>query len=325
MERFVTRVHLSRCCDMKSERYSRQTILPEIGAEGQNKIERAVVAIVGVGALGTVAAELLTRAGIGALILIDRDVVEESNLQRQTLYEEKDVGRSKVVAAKEMLERINSKCEIKINILKEAHLILDCTDNLHTRFLINDFCKKEQKTWIYGAAIKTSGYVMPILPFGPCLRCFLQEASLETCETAGVLNTITTSIAALQVTLALQIVVGKEIGPLLYHYDVWNTELKKIKVQKNKDCQTCGGKYEYLERKEETRLVKFCSSGRYQINGKKKDLQEMKKRWEKIDVVIDDTVLLTFRNIFLFEDGRALIKAASEEEALSVYSKWVGN
>lgn len=320
---------------MKDERYSRQTCLAEIGKEGQDKIEQSVVAVVGLGAVGTVAAELLTRAGIGKLILVDRDIVEESNLQRQTLYEEKDVGRSKVVAAKERLEKINSKVHLEIHaihlnaenidLLKGANLILDCSDNLQTRFLINDYCKKENKTWIYGAAIKTSGYVMPILPEGPCLRCFLQEASLETCETAGVLNTITNSIAALQVTLALQILLGKEVEPCLLHYTIWNQELKKIKVQKNKDCPTCNGKYDYLEQKEETRMVKFCSSGRYQIKGKKVDLQEMKNRWEKRGKVIDDAVLLTFRNIILFEDGRALIKADSEREALAAYSKWVGN
>ncbi|MDO8655806.1 MAG: ThiF family adenylyltransferase [Nanoarchaeota archaeon] len=320
---------------MKDERYLRQTILSEIGEEGQHKIEQVAVAIVGIGALGTVAAELLTRAGAGKLILIDRDVIEESNLQRQTLYEEKDVGRSKVVVAKERLQKINSKLEMEIHaihlnagnieILRNANLILDCTDNLQTRFLINDFCRKEKIPWIYGAAIKTAGYAMSILPSGPCLRCFLQEASLETCETAGVLNTITTSIAALQVTLALQIVVGKEVEQDLHHLNIWNFELKRIKVLKNKDCPACKEKYEYLEKKEETRLVKFCSSGRYQINGKKIDLSDIKRRWEKIDRVVDDKVLLSFKNILLFEDGRALIKASSEEEALSVYSKWVGN
>lgn len=320
---------------MNDERYSRQTILPEVGIEGQDKIKESVVAVVGLGALGTVAAELLARAGVGKLILVDRDIIEESNLQRQTLYEEKEVGRSKAVAAKERLEKINGKVNLEIHaihfnaenidLLKVANLILDCTDNLQTRFLINDFCKKEKKKWIYGAAIKTSGYVMPILPVGPCLRCFLQEVSLETCETAGVLNVITTSIAALQVILALQIVMGKAIEQDLLHYNIWNQELKKIKVQKNKDCPTCNGKYDYLEQKEERRKVRFCSSGRYQINGKKVELQEMKKRWEKVDKVVDDVVLLTFKNIILFEDGRALIKANSEEEALSAYSKWVGN
>ncbi len=320
---------------MKSERYSRQTILPEIGEEGQEKINRAVVAVIGMGALGTVAVELLVRAGIGKLILIDRDVVEESNLQRQTLYEEKDVGRSKVVAAKERLENINEQIKIEIHaihlnaektgVVRSANLVLDCTDNLQTRFVINDFCKKEKIPWIYAAAVKTSGYVMPILPSGPCLRCFLREASLETCEAAGVLNTITASIAALQVTLALQLLLGKETEPDLLHLNIWDQELKKIKINKRENCPTCSENYEYLEEKEETQLVKFCSSGRYQINGKKIDLQVIKERWEKIGKVVDGAAMMSFKNIILFGDGRALIRADSEEEALSAYSKWVGN
>ncbi len=320
---------------MNNERYSRQAVLTEIGSTGQTKIEKSVVAIVGMGALGTVAAELLVRAGVTGMILIDRDVVEESNLQRQLLYEEKDIGRSKVVAAREKLQHINRACVINIHaihlnaqnilLLRKAGLILDCTDNLQTRFVINDFCRKEKIPWIYAAAVKTSGCVMPILPTSPCLRCFLREVSLETCETAGVLNTITTSIAALQVTLALQIIVGEKIEPTLYHYDLWKTAFTKIKVKKKEGCLTCSGNYEYLTMKEETRLVKFCSSGRYQINGKKVGLEEIKNRWEKIDTVIDEGALLSFKNILLFEDGRALIKASSEEEALSVYSKWVGN
>lgn len=316
-----------------NERYSRQALL--FGEEGQKKIEQAVVAIVGLGALGTVAADLLIRAGVGTLLLIDREVVEESNLQRQTLYEEKDVGRSKAVAAKEKLVKINSNAHIEIRaihlnstnigLLEKAHLVLDCTDNLQTRFVINDYCRKERIPWVYGAAIKTAGYVMPILPSEPCLRCFLQEANLETCETAGVLSTITSSIAALQVTIALQILLGKEVEPTLYYYNVSNPELKKIKIQKSETCPACNGKYEYLDRKEEARLVKFCSSGRYQINGKKVNLQEMKERWQKAGEVFDEVVMLSFRNILLFEDGRALIKAGSEEEALSAYSRWVGN
>ncbi len=316
-----------------NERYSRQARL--LGEEGQKRIEQAVVAIVGLGALGTVAADLLIRAGVGTLLLIDRDVVEESNLQRQVLYEEADVGRSKAVAAKERLIKINSRAKIEaraihlnstnISVLERASLVLDCTDNLQTRFVINDFCRKEKISWVYGAAIKDEGYVMPIFPVGPCIRCFLQEANLETCETAGVLGTITTSIAALQVNFALQILGGKEVESALCHYIISIPELKKIKIQKNEACPTCKGRSEYLERKEETRLVKFCSSGRYQINGTKKSLPEIKERWQKVGEVSDEGVMLSFRNILLFEDGRALIKANSEEEAWSTYSKWVGN
>ena len=203
------------------ERYSRQVLLQEIGAEGQLLLQRKKVAIVGIGALGTVSSELLARAGVGSLLLVDRDVIEESNLQRQVLFDEDDLGKSKAAAAREKLEKINQHILIEtkaihlnnknIGFLKEMDLVLDCTDNLETRFLINEFCKKEQIPWIYAAAIRTSGYVMPIMPAGACLRCFLDTANLETCDTVGVLNTATVSIAALQTTLALKMLLHKEV------------------------------------------------------------------------------------------------------------------
>lgn len=317
------------------ERYSRQILL--LGKKGQEKIAKAKVAIIGVGALGTVAAELLARAGVGELVLIDRDVVEESNLQRQLLFTEKDLGKSKALIAEKKLKEINSSLKIKsyaihlnsenISLLKEADLILDCTDNLKIRFLINDFCKKEKINWIYAAAIRGEGYVMPILPAtlpnGPCLRCFLREANLETCDTAGVLNTITTAIGSLQVDLALKLLTKEKIGTYLYHLNLKNMELKKLVIKKNKKCSACQGIYEFLNKKEKP-LIKFCSSGKYQIIGKKADLKEIKKRWKKIEKVIDDEIALRFRKIILFADGRALIEAKTDEEARSIYGKWVG-
>ncbi len=317
------------------ERYSRQVILPEIGVKGQKKIELAVVGIVGVGALGSVAAELLVRAGVGELCLIDRDVIEESNLQRQALYTEQDVGKSKAVVAKERLQLINSNVRIdvkavqldykNIDLLKECDVVLDCTDNLKTRFLINEYCRKEKRRWVYAAAIKTEGYVMSILPNGPCLRCFLNEASLETCETVGVLNVLTYSIAALQVAEVMKLIVGKRVESELYYYDVWKPALQTIIVKRKKDCATCNEKYTYLKGERGELVLKFCATGRYQIQGKKKDLAQMKRLWEKVGKVVDEKEVLHFRNITLFADGRVLIKAKTEEEALSLYSKWVGN
>lgn len=316
-------------------RYSRQILLNEIGREGQEKIQNKKVAIVGVGALGTVAAELLARAGVGSLILIDRDVVEKSNLQRQTLFDEKDVGRSKVVAAEKRIGEINSEIKVgsqlvhlnsqNIHLLQTADLILDCTDNLQTRFLINDYCKKEKKPWIYAAAIKTAGYVMPILPEGPCLQCFLSETNLETCDTVGVLNTITVSIASLQATLALKLLLEKETELILYHFDIWNQNFKKLSIKKKESCLVCKGHYSYLEKKETSKYVRFCSTGKYQIIGPMVDLKMMKARWEKTGKVIEEKDTLYFQNITLFKDGRALIKANSEEDAQSLYSQWVGN
>ncbi len=316
-------------------RYSRQILLNEIGQEGQEKIQNKTAAIVGVGALGTAAAELLVRAGVGSLILIDRDVVEKSNLQRQTLFDEKNVGRSKALAAEKRIGEINSEIKVEshpihlspqnIHLLQTADLILDCTDNLQTRFLINDYCKKEKKPWIYAAAIKTSGYVMPILPEGPCLQCFLSETNLETCDIAGVLNTITVSIASLQATIALKLLLGKKIDPTLYHFDIWNQNFKKLNIKRKESCLVCNGHYSYLEKKETSKYVRFCSTGKYQIIGPKVDLERIKERWKKIGEVTGDDTSLQFQNITLFEDGRALINTQSIEEAEAIYSRLVGN
>ncbi|MEK6950316.1 MAG: ThiF family adenylyltransferase [Nanoarchaeota archaeon] len=330
---------------LDEERYSRQLLLPEIGKEGQEKIAQATVAVVGIGALGTVAAELLARAGIGKLLLVDRDIVEESNLQRQVLFTEDDLGRSKAIVGKERLTRINSAITLEaypihlnrknIVLLDKATIILDCTDNLQSRFLLNDYSQQQKIPWIYAAAIKTNGYVFPIipsLPEGACLRCFLtsESSSGETCDTVGVLNTVTAAVASLQVTLALKIILEeiKMIKMKLYSLNVWKPELKVLTVKQNLDCPACWGKYEYLDGlkgEEEIRTVQFCSTGRYQIVGRPQELKEIQRRWEKIDEVKRDDGLLQFKNIILFADGRALIKARSEQEALVAYAKWVGD
>ncbi|MBU0470240.1 MAG: ThiF family adenylyltransferase [Nanoarchaeota archaeon] len=316
------------------DRYSRQALLTEIGTTGQKILQQKTVALVGIGALGTVSAELLARAGLGKLLLIDRDVVELSNLQRQSLFTERDLEKGKAETAKEKLKKINSEIEVEANsvhlnyetisLLEKADLILDCTDNLVTRFLINDYCKKNSKSWVYSAAIGTSGYVMPILPGGPCLRCFLEEANLDTCDTVGVLNTITVSIAALQVTLALKILLGKETEPILHHYDIWNHEYKKLIIKTKKDCPACNKKFTYLN-EPENKILRFCASGKYQIQGPKPDLKKIKSNWQQLGEVIDDGVTLQFKSVMLFKDGRALIKAGSEEEARIIYSKYIGN
>lgn len=237
-------------CPKTQERYSRQTILKEIGFNGQEKLEKSKIIIIGIGALGTHAAELLVRAGVGNLKLIDPDSVELSNLQRQTLFDEKDLGKNKAETAAKKLRKINSLVKIvsnkifldqnNLHELKDADLILDCTDNLETRFQINAFCRKEKIPWIYASCVKTSGYVMPILPDGPCLRCFLRGADLDSACTLGILNTVPASIAAIQATLAIKILVGEKVEPELYYLNLWKTELKRLKVVKNKKCKICG-------------------------------------------------------------------------------------
>lgn len=231
------------------EKYSRQTILPEIGVEGQKLLSQAKVTIIGIGALGTNTAELLTRAGIGSLKLIDPDSIEKSNLHRQTLFREEDVNLNKAKTAKELLKKINSLVRIEtktklltektINLLENTDLILDCTDNLETRFLINKYCQENNLPWIYAACVKTSGYVMPILPEKACLNCFLKNVNLDSACTIGILNTVPPTIAALQSTLAIKIILKNEIGPYLYYHNLWNQEFKKLKVKINPCCKYC--------------------------------------------------------------------------------------
>ena len=305
-------------------RYSRQELV--LGKNNQQLLENSTVAVVGIGALGTVASQLLARAGIN-LILIDRDIIELSNLQRQLLFTEVDIGKSKALTAKNKLKKINSNISItyhtthlnqkNIKILQEADLILDCTDNLQTRFLINNYSKQNNLTWIYSSAIKNHGYVMPITKGGPCINCFIQPAQLETCNTAGVLNTITTSIASLQVNLAIQLLTNQKTNNVLYYYN--HSELKQLKVKKKPNCLGCQGKFPIEEN-----TSQFCS-GRYQILGKSININQILQQLQKIDKVVSDEETIEFKNILLFKDGRALIKAKSLEQAQTDYSKWVGN
>lgn len=309
---------------------SRQIAL--IGESNQHKLSKAKIAIIGIGALGTVVSELLVRLGIKDLTLVDRDVVEESNLQRQFLYTNEDLDKSKVAAAKLALTKINPLIEIKaeavhlssnnIGLLKNNDIIIDCSDNLKTRFLINDFCKKNKLPWIYGAAIKTSGYAMLIMPSGPCLSCFLNEASLETCSTAGILNTNITTIASLQVNLALKYLINKKISLELFYLDLWTFKIKKLIIKKRKECSTCNGDYKYLNSKERVDPVTFCSEKRYQVAGKPQDLKKLQNKLKK---GVFDGFTLNMGEIILFKDGRALIKAKTKSEAEGIYSKHIGN
>src|SRR3989338_8797285 len=348
-------------------RYIRQEIFGEIGKKGQEKLSKSSVAIVGLGALGSVSAELLARAGIGKLILIDRDVVELSNLQRQSLYDEEGIGKPKALAAKERLNKINSEVEIEIfaddlnynNIIeiisitkegndgknidengnndkkniknskknsnnikisnnKNADLILDCTDNLETRFLINDFSVKNKIPFIYSSAVGSKGYVFNVIPDKTaCLRCFLKEAAaLDTCETAGVLNTITGLIPSIQANEAIKILLkkGNPEKNLLF-FDVWKNELSKTKINKNNGCICCAKRnFEYLSGKKSSKIMKLCGDGIYQIKTKSIDKQQSSNLRNKLKKIL-----------IIFNDGRALIKAKDEKEAKSIYSKFVGN
>lgn len=325
-------------------RYIRQEILRGIGKKGQARLGNSAIAVVGLGALGSVSAQLMARAGCGKLVLIDRDVVELSNLQRQSLFDEGDVGKPKALAAKEHLNKINS--EIKIDFFiddlnfnnigrifnGDIDLILDCTDNLEARFLINDFCIKNKIPFIYSSAVGSKGYIFNVMPDRtPCLRCFLKEATpLDTCETAGILNTITNLISSIQADEAIKILLSKPYEKHLLRIDIWKNEILKIKINRNENCICCANNdFEYLKGKKSSRIVKLCGDNIYQIKTKnidKKQFVELKNKLGKIGKIADFGYCINFDNkLTIFKNGRALIKAKDEKEAKSLYSRLVGN
>lgn len=312
-------------------RYSRQELV--IGKKSQLLLSKSKVCIVGIGALGTFSAELLARSGIGYIKLIDRDIVELHNLQRQTLFTESDVGQPKALAAKSHLGKINSEIKIEAfgedlnaeNIrLLDSDIVLDCTDNLATRFLINDYCVKNKLSWIYSAVIGVIGRVMVILPSNYCFRCYFKDTKgLETCDTIGVLNTTVAINSSIQVSETIKILTKNKPSLGLICINSAANEIKTINVNKNKECLCCSnGKYEYLAKKEEN-IIKFCGSGTYQISGDF-NFNEVKKRLQHLDTITDFGSSFSVDKISVF-NNRVLIKAKDEKEAKIIYSKFIGN
>jgi molybdopterin-synthase adenylyltransferase len=219
-------------------KYLRQETLKEIGKKGQQKIAKAKIAIIGVGALGTITSELLARAGIGKLLLIDKDLVHEVNLQRQ-LFEEKDKGKEKVLAMKERIQKINSLVEVETitdylsnkntNSLDDYDLILDCTDNMRSRHIINDYCAKKNKIWIHAAGSGIKGNVLVVDNPEKFAKIFKSAESFDSCEEIGVINTLTTIIASLQVTEAIKIITQQNYCKDLIRFNLWENSYQKIK------------------------------------------------------------------------------------------------
>ena len=238
-------------------RYSRQIIFEYIGKEKQELLHKSKITIVGCGGLGTRTAELLARAGIVEITIIDKDQVELSNLQRQSLFREDDVGKHKSAAAKEELSKINSSTKVNAIIetldrrnvdILNCDLILDCTDNLETRFVINDYCAKNKIPWIYSAVIGSGGMVMNVLPRRDyCFRCVVKESECkESCETRGILNSAAAVVSAIQATEAMKILTKQPCENGMININLWPLKLTKINVKRNISCPTCEGKYEYI-------------------------------------------------------------------------------
>lgn len=335
-----------------SERYSRQVLFGPIGAEGQERLQRAHVAVVGVGATGAAAAGLLARAGVGTLTLIDRDFVEESNLQRQVLFDEADARemRAKAEAARRKIEAFNGEVEVRARVadltpgnihelLREAEMVLDATDNFETRYLLNDYAVEQGKPWIYAAAVGAYAVTMNIVPGETaCLACIFPEppgGAVETCDTAGILNTAVNLAASIEVTEAVKWLVGARdrMRRTLLSCDVWNNEWSEVAAgEPRADCPVCGERDFVRLRGEGRPHITLCGRNSVQIHERSRplDLEAMEARLRPHGAVRRNELLLRFERgehtITLFADGRAIIQGTTDAAvARSLYARFVGS
>jgi len=334
------------------DRYSRQTAFEKIGRAGQERLLAARVVVMGVGALGTAAANSLCRAGVGFLRLVDRDCVELSNLQRQVLFDEEDAAAQvpKALAACARLAKASSRTSLEPavvhvdssnveGLVADASVVVDGSDNMELRFLINEACHKLKVPWVYGGVLGASGNCMTILPGkGPCFRCLVRElppaGSYPTCATAGVLNMASGIIASMEAAEAVKIIVGSaSVNESLFVLDVWNNAADYVGVSKNGDCPVCArGEYETLSRRAETLVASLCGRNEYQIIPARKaaiDLAEFAGKLSPSGTVSLGGFMLGFSNaeasFSLFPDGRAIVKNAGDEKAARrIYSEYVG-
>ncbi len=343
--------------DDNLERYSRQIRFHGIGEDGQRRLLQARVTLCGCGALGTVLANALVRAGVGHLRLVDRDFIETSNLQRQVLFDEHDVAENlpKAEAAARKLAAINSSVHVdpvvtdidRTNILELVHdadLILDGTDNFEIRYLINDAAVKLNKPWVYGGCIGSHGQTMTILPGEtPCLRCVFEAAPAPgeagTCETAGVLGPVVNIIASIQATEALKILAGRrdKINRELIYLDVWENIQRRIKVAPllgKVDCPCCRRRqFEWLEGAHGSQTTSLCGRNAVQVSHRtpaRLNFEEMASHLEQMGEVSYNRFLLKFAadgyEFTVFPDGRAIIKGTSDvDKARTLYAKYVGH
>ena len=339
----------------EQERYSRQILFAGIGEQGQTHLLQSSAVLVGCGALGTILANLLVRAGVGRLRIIDRDFVESSNLQRQTLFEESDARESlpKAVAAERRLRLANSGPAIEgivadltpknaRGLLSGFQVILDGTDNFQTRLLINDVAIALSIPWIYGAAVGSYGVTLTIRPSEtPCLACLLEanegSATISadtTCDTDGILNAAASLVASIEAAEALKILAGKPeaLHGRLVSCDVWAGKFQSIRIARNPECRACGqGEFAYLEGKVQPQIT-LCGRNSVQIHEHSRtlNLSELSDRLTSAASEIrHNDFLLQFRlppyELTVFADGRAIVKGTQDPSvARSLYARYIG-
>jgi adenylyltransferase/sulfurtransferase len=339
--------------DSLQEKYSRQMLFAGIGEEGQQRLLASSAVVVGCGAIGAAAAGLLVRAGVGRVRILDRDFVEPSNLQRQTLFDEEDARAAfpKAAAAERKLRAINSSVAVEgivadlnpqntAELLASFDLLLDGTDNFETRFLINDYAVQSNTPWIYAAAVASYGVTMAIRPgLTPCLACLLESSANghgleETCDTVGVLGPIVNLVASLEVAEALKLLAGREqaLHGRLISCDVWTGHFQSVRVAKNPACRSCARRdFSYLTGQAQPHIT-LCGRDSVQIHerGRALDLAALRARLlPTASDVRHNEFLLSFRvepyQMTVFADGRAIMKGTKDPAvARSLYARYIG-
>ncbi|HET6879166.1 MAG TPA: ThiF family adenylyltransferase [Pirellulales bacterium] len=339
------------------ERYSRQIRFAPLAEEGQRRLLASRVLVCGCGALGSVLANTLARAGVGKLRIVDRDFVEISNLQRQVLFDEDDVAANlpKAIAAANKLRRINSQIEIEpivtdvdhgniLTLLDDVDCLVDGTDNFETRFLINDAAVKLSVPWVYGGSIGAGGQTMTILPGEtPCLRCLITEApppgTTETCDTAGILGPIVNVIASIQATEAIKILSGhrEAVQRSLLVFDVWENRFLAMKaagLREASDCPTCvRHEFEWLSGQRGMHTAVLCGRNAVQLAEPARppiSLEALASRLCGVGRVTRNPFLLRLEvdgyTVTVFPDGRAIVGGTDDiVMARTVYAKYVGS
>jgi molybdopterin/thiamine biosynthesis adenylyltransferase len=334
------------------ERYSRQVLFPGIGHAGQHKLAAAHVALVGVGATGAAAAGLLARAGIGTLTLIDRDFVEESNLQRQVLFDEADARDAlpKAEAARRKIALFNNDVTVHAHVadltpgnihqlLADSAIILDATDNFETRYLINDYAVEQHRPWIYSAAVAAYAVSMNILPCeSACLACIFPEppsGTVETCDTAGILNTAVNFAASIAVTEALKYLTGtqSQMRRTLLSCDLWRNEWSHVSTAApDPACEVCGARNFRHLRGEGRPHITLCGRNSVQIHEHHRpvDLAALETRLRPHGEVRSNRLLLRFtrgeHTLTVFADGRAIVQGTTDIAlARTLYARFVGS
>lgn len=340
------------------DRYSRQKRFVGIGAAGQARLRSATVAVIGCGGLGSSAISLLARSGVGSLVIVDRDVVETSNLHRQVLYDEADAAANlpKAVAAAAAVARMNSQVRVRPviadvtpgnveSIIDGAQAVIDATDNLETRYLVNDACVAHGIPWVYGGAVGSSGMSMTIIPGRTaCFRCLFPQqppaGSTDTCDTVGVLASNVVAVAAHQWTEVVKLLVGaqEQLAPGLVVFDVWSNQHDVVAgIERREDCPCCGQRrFDYLRARgsEDSgptavlfgqHAVQVTAAGTVQL-----DLERMRRELEGGSTVSGGDHVIRFvaggRELTVFADGRAIVNGTTDvDEARTLYARYVRN